>query len=394
MKVVILGQKKIVNGEMIYRTYVDNHYEKTPKMPVKQGETIKTLVSPFPFDVFTDNDYDDEAESFAEYEACYLLVDAKLTQHQLNKMSSGNRSSYLFYNCEMTFLDEFNEPFQYALSAYHKYRKLGTWDLVTWMPHQKIRSEAEFEAMSEIFEIDYNDTVSRGYKQSISFDHYIIPYLPQLVDKPDLKFGDGGYFIRDIETLNAIDTISVPQLLKFIKQYVYDINTLLAFWTTHPLLGEDWFWHELAKPNSWPSKALLESNEAYAQLAGFDWQRLFEWRYDQLRSSDHRDLTAFFHSASIEAAYQKDAALYEDYLETQPDESEEDDDYDAYYDDDDDWYGWDDDDDDTVYPPLDKRVAYLSRYIHPFENVLKRHDFELKFPEVSAVVWDRYYDNL
>lgn len=388
MKIVILGQKKLVDGKTIYRTYVNNHYEKTPKMPIKQGETIKTLVSPFPFDVFTDNDYYDEAESFAEYEACYLLVDAKLTQHQLNKMSSGSRSSYLFYNCEMTFLNEFNEPFQYALSEYYKYRKLGTWDLVIWMPHQKIRSEAEFKAMSEIFEIDYDDSVSRGYKQSISFDHYIIPYLPQLVDKPDLKFGDGGYFIKDIETLNAIDTLSVPQLLKFIKQYVYDINILLVFWTTHPLLGEDWFWHELENPNSWPSKALLETNEPYTQIRRFDWHRLFEWRYNQLRSSDHRDLDAFFHSASIEAAYQKGAAAYEAYLETQPDESEEDDGYDPYYDDDDDWYGWDDDD--TVYPPLDKRVGYLIRYIHPFETVLKRHDFELKFPEVPAVVWDRY----
>ena len=388
MKIVILGQKKLVDGKTIYRTYVNNHYEKTPKMPIKQGETIKTLVSPFPFDVFTDNDYYDEAESFAEYEACYLLVDAKLTQHQLNKMSSGSRSSYLFYNCEMTFLNEFNEPFQYALSEYYKYRKLGTWDLVTWMPHQKIRSEAEFKAMSEIFEIDYDDSVSRGYKQSISFDHYIIPYLPQLVDKPDLKFGDGGYFIKDIETLNAIDTLSVPQLLKFIKQYVYDINILLVFWTTHPLLGEDWFWHQLENPNSWPSKALLETNEPYTQIRRFDWHRLFEWRYNQLRSSDHRDLDAFFHSASIEAAYQKGASAYEAYLETQPDESEEDDGYDPYYDDDDDWYGWDDDD--TVYPPLDKRVGYLIRYIHPFETVLKRHDFELKFPEVPAVVWDRY----
>lgn len=31
MKVVILGQKKMVDGEVIYRTYVNNHYEKTPK---------------------------------------------------------------------------------------------------------------------------------------------------------------------------------------------------------------------------------------------------------------------------------------------------------------------------------------------------------------------------
>lgn len=388
MKIVILGQKKTVNGETIYRTYVNNHYETTPKMIVKQGETIKTLVAPFPFDVFTGNDYHDEAESFAEYEACYLLVDAKLTQHQLNKMSSGNRSSYLFYDCEVTFLDEFNEPFQYALSAYHKYRKLRTWDLVTWLPHESIRSEAEFEAMSKIFEIDYDVTVARGYKQSISFDKYIIPYLPQLVDKPDLKFGDGGYFRKDIETLNAIDTLSVPQLLKFVKEYVYDVNTLLVFWTTHPLLGEDWFWHELENSNSWPSKALLDTNETFTQSPGFDWHRLFEWRYDRLRSSDHRDLDAFFHRASIEASYQKGAAAYEEYLETQLDESD-DDDYDPYYDDEDDWYGWDDDDD-TVYPPLDKRAVYLSKYIHPFEDVLKRHDFELKFPEVPAVVWDRY----
>lgn len=388
MKIVILGQKKQVNGDTIYRTYVNNHYDDTPKMPIKQGETIKTLIEPFPFAVFSDNDYYDEAESFAEYEGCYLLVDADLTQHQLNKMSSGNRSSCLFYDCKMTFLDEFNEPFQYALSAYHKYRKLKTWDLVTWMPHQKIRSEAEFEAMSKIFEIDYNDTVSRGYNQSISFDHYIIPYLPQLVDKPDLKFGDGGYFMRDIETLNAIDTLSVPQLLKFVEEYVYDINTLLAFWTTHPLLGKDWFWHELENPNSWPSRALSNMNERYTQLQGFDWHRLFDWQYNRLQSSDHRDLNAFFHSASIEAAYQKDVVAYETYLENIEEEEEEEDDENIYYDDDDNWYG---DDDDVVDSPVDKRVAYLSLYLQQFEDVLTRHDFELKFPEVPAVVWERYW---
>ena len=388
MQLVILGQKKQRNGQTVYRTFQNNKYERTPKVDLVPGQTVTTLVSPFPFEIFSSLDFDYEAESFKTYKPCYLLVEAKVSQHKLNQMASGNKRSHLFYNCQMTFLSEFNKPFEYALAQYHQYRKLDTWDLVTWLPHQKIRSEAEFEAMSEIFEIDYAKQLLKGYTQSISFDKYIIPYLPQLVDKPNLKFGDGGYFKSDIGTLSLIDTLPVDKLIAFVHKYVYDINTLMRFWLKHPMLGEAWFWDQLTDVNSAVSKAILDrSYDIYHKIPGFDWKRLMNWYYDIFQSHDKRDLTAFFNSSSIEAEYQREEKAYQDYVAEHADD-DEDDEWDDWYDD------YDDYDPDEVYPPYDKRVQYLGQYLQRFRDVLPMSDFKARFPMVPAVVWERFEANL
>lgn len=391
MQIVILGQKKQKNGRTIYRTYQNHKYESTPKEPLVIGQTIKTLVSPFPFEVFSSLDFEYEAESFKMYDPCYLLVDANLTQGQLNQMSSGNKRSYVFRNCEITFLAEFHKPFQYALDQYYKYPKLGTWNLVTWMPHQEIRSDDEFKAMSKIFDIDYDNTVAKGYKQSISFDKWIIPYLPQLVDKPDLAFGDGGYFKKDMATLCAIDTLPVDKLVAFVHKYVYDVNKLIPFWLKHPLLGEAWFWDQLADTNSVVSQKLLRDNyEAYDASHHINWYRLFDWRYNTLQAHDKRDLKAFFNSPFIEKEYQRQDAEYQAYVDEQNRfRHDDEDDDDSYWDD-----PWDDDFDyddlNAVHPPYDKRVLYLKKYCMPFKSVLTLADFKAKFPMVPAMVWERY----
>lgn len=379
MKLVILGQKKQQNGHTIYRTFQNGKYEHEPKMELEPGQTVRTLVSPFPFEVFSSLDFRDEKESFISYEPCYLLIDADVKKHKLNKMVSGDKSSHQFYDCKMTFISEFNKPFEYALEQYYRYKKLDIWDLVTWLPHQKTRSESEFKAMSKIFDIDYK----KGFQHSISFDKWIIPYLPQLVDEPNLEFGDGGYFNHDVKTLNAINNLSVDKLNKFVNSYVYDINELLPFWITHPMLGESWFWHQLSDKNSVTSKILIENSYGpYNQLKNFNWKKLLNWRYNTLQSKDSRDLSAFFNSSSIEKKYQIDNEAYQKYFLLHADDDTDED----IFDDDDEYYY----DDDEVYPARDKRVDYLNRYLWVFTKVLTMKEFKQQFPMVPDIVWERF----
>lgn len=394
MEFVILGQKKVVKGQTSYRIFHNEKYRPAQAKIVKLGEKVKAMVSPFPFDTFSSLDNDDP--SFKEYQACYLLIDTNIPSDKQLKMVSSSISSHEFYNQEITVLEEFNKPLQYALETYLKHpKRLGTWDLTTWLIHERIRSNEEFEAMSKILKLAYKNYVNSEYYLSISFDKSVIPYLPQLVDLPKVKFGDGGYFDKSVDTMLQIDNLTADQFSRFIFEYIYDISTLIEICIKSPILGEEWFFNELQNKASLLVKALKNNvfeKETFLNSLVFDKQRFFDVWYDKMVSQKYQNVNAFFNSKKIEKKYLEAEKKYQAYEEEL---AVSDDEYDRDYKDYGDDYLYDDDDDDyyTEMPPTptDRRLDVLRYFDNLFGSLIPDDIFKAKFSDVPDVLWERLY---
>lgn len=182
MELIILGLKRKKDGQHFVFD-VDYNGKKTAKkhtpISLKETKTINIL-SPYPFQHFSS--LDDDYVDFNVYDKCYLKVEADLTEDEYAGMHHSSISTHRFPNRKITFISEFENIFQYAFQKLNEFgEKLGTYDLTTWIIHNKTKSAAEYEAMKKIlFKSVQNKKRNKLYPLCIHLDVYTAVYASYL----------------------------------------------------------------------------------------------------------------------------------------------------------------------------------------------------------------------
>src|SRR5699024_8618853 len=110
---------------------------------------------------------------------------------EYKSMKSSGIMYHRFKDREVNLICEVENPFEVAYNTYKEFgEQLGTYDLVTWVLHDKIRSIKEFEYGKKILWEGVKRNNKNGYPLDISLDDYLIPYLEEF-----FKMEDKGYKI-------------------------------------------------------------------------------------------------------------------------------------------------------------------------------------------------------
>ena len=417
MKFVILAQKS-KQDPTNYRIFHDEYSGYKPT-PVKIGETITTMLDPFPFELWSSLDYDDDHDKYdwANYTPTYLEVETyDIPDSQLFDMTTGNVRSHRFEGMPLTVLREFDEPFQYALTQLEKYdNNLG--ELTTWLIHEETRNQAEFNAMSQIIDI----TIARHNKKygplDLSFDKYVIPYLPQLLQN-DVSFGRYGSIDRDPKTYLMIDNLTTEQLFDFILTVMpYQFGTVYSILKQHPQFGNEFIKELFTNPISANiiaqfrtdrhdngSEILEDLKQLGVNMTDLVTRTVTYLTEEDFTLSDWADqkpygdlsLPEIFDNPELDQEFEQAHADWktkfdEDYAYYQ--QFENDDDTSEY--DNIDW-GNDWDDDSTYYyepeydpEPLDQRILFLQSLIHDFTPVLTIENLQTILPYVPQRMWKK-----
>lgn len=216
MELVILGLKhKQTDEYLIYD--VNNNQGRNPNhIKVEFGKVYKLpIISPYPFSHFST--LDEDAEYWKDYDKSYLLVDSEVSEEEYKSMKSSGVVYHRFKNRDTKIKSEFDKPLQYSLNKLEEFgEQLGTYDLTTWVIHERLISNKEFEYGKKILLAGLEDNNSRGYELDISLDDYLLPYLPMLLMKISegykITFGRHGRTEINKELLNNLN-LSVDDIL-------------------------------------------------------------------------------------------------------------------------------------------------------------------------------------
>lgn len=295
MKLVVLGLKHKEDGSLhVY----DTISRKQAHVPVDIGDTIPACpVSPFPFSHFSSLDY---SKGFLDtYLPTYLLVEADVTEDELNGMSSGSIVTYQFDSRTVTVLSESDTPFAYALEQLGVHGdRLGTYPLTTWVIHETARSQREFDAMCEILKISIEEHAKTDYTLDLSLDTHVLGYLDFLGTFPDESYTFGRYG-RNVLTKEDIQSVPISDdaLLMLIEK-----TNLLSVLVHHPRFDVS-FYQTYIQTDQTLEEAFLRGlyRDECAALSSisFDMDVLFERFYMYWMStgrpdySEHDDRLAF-----------------------------------------------------------------------------------------------------
>lgn len=222
MNLVVLGLKNKKDGSLhLY----DTISRKNKHVPVKIGQSIPSCpVSPFPFSNFSSLDYDKSV--FDTHSPTYLEVEADLSEDEFAQMSSGSIVTYQFPNRMLTVLSEYETPFEYALEQLTIHgKRLGTYDITTWVIHEESRTPKEFEAMCQILEISINEHAKTEYMLDLSLDRHVLNYLEFLIKFPKNAYTFGRYGHNSItkEDIQSVTLSDEALLMLLEKTYLTEV---------------------------------------------------------------------------------------------------------------------------------------------------------------------------
>lgn len=224
MSIIILGLKEKSNGS--YLVYDVNGGDNHISIKVNQVKKIPIL-SPFPFSNFSSLDKFDQSK----YEKCYLEVDAEITDSEFYSMKSSGIVYHRFRNRDVTFLRECHDIFQYSLAMLESFgERLGTYNLLTWVIHNKTKNKLEHKAMKEIIFSGVSKGNNKEYPLDISLDIYTLEYIDYFrqLSKEGYNITFGRYGSTDRKLLeNKKAKITEESFLYLLENFVFGINTFI-----------------------------------------------------------------------------------------------------------------------------------------------------------------------
>lgn len=215
-EVIILGLKDKVTGELKVYDVENNSGRNAKHTSIEVGkQTGIKVLSPYPFGHFSS--LDNSANYWKKYNKTYLKVKAELSEDEYKSMKSSGIMYHRFKDREVNLICEVDNPFEVAYDTYKEFgEQLGTYNLVTWVLHDKIRSKKEFEYGKKILWEGVKRNNKNGYHLDISLDEYLIPYLEEFFKMEDkgykITFGRYGSVEISATQLNKFD-LSVTQLI-------------------------------------------------------------------------------------------------------------------------------------------------------------------------------------
>lgn len=382
MKLVILGLKEKSNGKL----YIYDSETRKQSSQVKLGDTLNIkILDPFPFNHFTTIDNYDESV----FEQCYLQVEGELSESEYKSMKSTGIVYHRFKDRQVTILNEFHDIFQYSYEKLKEFgKKLGTYDLTTWVLHSKTINAAEESAMkSIIFEDVKNRKSNKRYPLDIRLNKYSIHYVDYFRELSEkgyyITFGKGGRNEITTEEFNIIP-LSDETLLYLVKSELHNDITI-----SH-------------------AKFTVEFYDKY--IKGTDYELEFIWNVQynllQVLSSKGIDVDELFkkyYPISIENCLY-DESKYENVIEMFKDEKytpfrEHTSPYDYYCCEDCDGYViremYTDEELKGKWEETDERLVVLYDVLRDWDNFLTDKSFEI-FDFVSTEILEKYqneYEN-
>ena len=385
MELVILAEKK--DGKYRIRNFYPN--ENKNHLEVTIGDTVVVPeVSPFPFENFS------SINSFVPgWKPTYLKVDADITQEEWDSMKTWGVVYHRFPNRKATILEEFKTPFRYSLEMLDYFGDaLDTYELTTWVIHEKTRTNDEYLAMSSILDKAFEKTTLSGYDLDISFDRYIIPYMEQLLAYKSVSFGRHGSIDKSKGTLRELaDYLEPEEFSLALYKFNLDAKTYFNAWYNSRYDAQVKKYYLTKKAPFWANLYDNDIIDDAFSILGRD--KVLDILVDTI-------MNRFYLDSALHLAVEEEDTLGYGYWLSQWEvplvEQESEDWYDYYRDD----YPWDDDEYQGDYEyeleepedtePYDERLGWLSSLEEHLKGYATLDEIKARLPMTNPKLWEDY----
>ena len=310
---VILGMKSKENGSIkVYDEFSVGTRKQHTDISLNETLTVGGL-GVFPHANFSRLDY--AAPAFEGFNPTYLWVDADITEEEMKNMRGGDKSTYSFKDRKVTFLSEFEKPFEYGLQQLKKYGdSVGTYNLTTWIIHEEARTPKEFECMCEILHLAIEHYENTPHTLDLSLDKYVLKYIDFLKDYKEGSFTFGKYGSIDLtkEEIKQSD-ISLEGYIRLLKTVPYHYHVLVH----HPYFNLEFYKEVVEKDPTFESnvvagfydRVIPELNDI-----GFDMDYLFSRIYQyKLQQYCYEDAYNSIRDLVLDMEYKPVTKTYDPY---------------------------------------------------------------------------------